>query len=333
MSEPLRLVVVGVGRMGRIHAVQMAGLDGIELVGISDANPDAAGSLASELGVELIDPAVLPDRDDVEAWVIATPTTTHGAVVSTALAAGVHVLCEKPLTLHPAEDAELAAAARRAGRVLQIGFWRRFSPPWSAAKALIDSGGIGRPLYLRLSQWDADPPPPEFCRPEASGGLAIDCGVHEFDLAEWLTGSTVERVEGHDLLIVDEAVGGVGDVDNLMAVLHLSDGAAATVDLSRNSRYGDDVRTEILGDSGALFVDTLPRARASLATRDGFEALPGSQVDDAMVAGLIAQAEVFHRLVRGEQLDHPDADASRRAVEIGRAVQASAASGKPVAVP
>ena len=319
--------------MGRIHAVQMAGLDGIELVGVSDADPDAAGSLAAELGVESIEPAILQDRDDVEAWVIATPTTTHGAVVSRALASGVHVLCEKPLTLHPAEDAELAEAARRAGRVLQIGFWRRFSPPWSAAKAIIDSGGIGRPLYLRLSQWDADPPPPEFCRPEASGGLAIDCGVHEFDLAEWLTGSTVERVEGHDLPIVDEAVGGVGDVDNPMAVLHLSDGAAATVDLSRNSRYGDDVRTEILGDSGALFIDTLPSGQARLATRDGFETLPGSQVDDAMVAGLTTQAEVFHRLVRGEQLDHPDADASRRAVEIGRAIQASAASGEPVAVP
>lgn len=319
--------------MGRIHAVQMAGLDGIELVGVSDANPDAAGSLAEELGVGSIEPAALPDRDDVEAWVIATPTTTHGAVVSRALAAGVHVLCEKPLTLHPAEDVELAAAARQAGRILHIGFWRRFSPPWSAAKEVIDSGGIGRPVYLRLSQWDAHPPPPEFCRPEASGGLAIDCGVHEFDLAEWLTGSTVDTVEGHNLPIVDQAVGGVGDVDNLMAILHLSDGAAATVDLSRNSRYGDDVRTEILGDSGALFIETLPRGRTRLANGDGFEALSGSEVDDAMIAGLEAQAKVFHRLARGEQLDHPDADASRRAVEIGRAVQESAASGKPVAVP
>lgn len=333
MLEPLRLAVVGVGRMGRIHAEQMTNLDEIDLIGVSDANSDVAGSLAAELGVESIDPAVLPDRDDIEAWVIATPTTTHGAVVETALDAGVHVLCEKPLTLHPAEDAELAAAARRAGLVLQIGFWRRFSPPWSAARALIESEGIGRPVYLRLSQWDADPPPPEFCRPEASGGLAIDCGVHEFDLAEWLTGSTVETVQGHDLPLVDEAVGGVGDVDNLIAVLHLADGVMATVDLSRNGRYGDDVRTEILGDSGALFIDTLPSARARLATRNGFQTLPGSETADAMLAGLIAQARVFHRLVRGEQLDHPGADASRRAVEIGRAVQASAASRQPVAVP
>lgn len=334
MPEPLRLVVVGVGRMGRIHAVQMAGLSEIDLVGVSDANPDAAASLAAELGVESIHPAALPDRGDVEAWLIATPTTTHRAVVATAIDAGVHVLCEKPLTLDPLEDAELANEAEREGRILQIGFWRRFSPPWSAAKALIEAGDIGRPLYLRLSQWDADPPSSEFCRPDVSGGLAIDCGVHEFDLAEWLTGSTVETVQGHDLPLVDEAVGRVGDIDNLVAILHLADGATATVDLSRNSRYGDDVRTEILGDSGALFIETLPRGRARLATRAVCEILPGSETDDAMISGLIAQAKVFHRLTRGERFDHPGAAASRRALEIGRAVQASAASGgQPVAVP
>ena len=286
----------------------------------------------TRLGVEAIDPEALPDRHDVDAWVVATPTTTHGAVVATALAAGVHVLCEKPLTLDPERDVELAAAARRVGRILQIGYWRRFSPPWSSAKRLIDAGAIGRPLYLRLSQWDADPPPPEFCRPDVSGGLAIDCGVHEFDLAEWLTESTIYTVNGHDLPLVETAVGEVGDVDNLVALLHLSSGATASVDLSRNGRYGDDVRTEILGEDGVIFIEMLPHGRTRLATRAGVETVDGSEVEDAMLAGLNAQAQVFHRLVSGENLDHAGAEASRRAVVIGRAVQESAASQRPVVV-
>lgn len=332
MLEPIRLVVVGVGRMGQTHARQMADLEGIELVGVSDSNADAATSLALELGVEAIPPDALEDRTDVEAWVIATPTATHASIVTAGLDRGVHILCEKPLTLDPIRDAELGAAALRAGRILQVGFWRRFSPPWQTAKELIEAGAIGRPIYLRLSQWDADPPPSEFCRPEASGGLAIDCGVHEFDLAEWLTDSTIDTVHGYDLPLVDEAIGDVGDVDNLVAMLGLSSGAKASVDLSRNGRYGDDVRTEILGEDGAIFVDLLPRGQTRLATRAGVETIPRSRTDDALIAGLEAQAQVFHRLVRGEDLDHPGAETSRRAVAVGRAIQASAASGGPVVV-
>ena len=329
MLEPLRVAVVGVGRMGRTHAFQMAALDEIELVGVVDSHPHTAASLADALGVETIPTDEIGDRDDLDAWVIATPTTTHDSIVTAALEAGVHVLCEKPLTLDPARDAGLADAAEELGLVLQVGFWRRFSPPWSRAKELIEAGGIGRPVYLRLSQWDAQPPPPEFCNPEVSGGLAIDCGVHEFDLAEWLTGSSVVSVQGHHLPLVEKAVGEAGDVDNLLAVLQLSSKATATVDLSRNGRYGDDVRTEILGEEGAIFIDMLPHGRTRLAGRAGIQTVEGSEVEDAMLAGLTAQVRAFHRLVRGEDIDHPGAEASRRAVIIGRGVQRSAASGLP----
>lgn len=332
MSDQLRVAVVGVGRMGRIHARLVSDADDLDLVAVADADPVVAAHVAEQLGSEPTDPAGLVDRDDVDAWVVATPTITHHRVVSAALEAGVHVLCEKPLTLDPAADLALGAAAREVGRILQIGYWRRFSPPWRSAKELVDAGAIGRPLYLRLSQWDADPPSPEFCRPEASGGLAIDCGVHEFDLAEWLTGGTVQAATGFGLPLVDPGIGGVGDVDNLLAVLDLSTGARATVDLSRNCRYGDDVRTEILGDDGAIFVEMFPTGRTRLATAAGVETVAGSEVDDAMAAGLIAQADAFRRRIAGEQIEHPGADASRRTIEIGRAVQASISSGHPVPV-
>jgi myo-inositol 2-dehydrogenase/D-chiro-inositol 1-dehydrogenase len=332
MDEPLRLVVMGVGRMGRIHAEQLADRPGISLVGVADAVPGTAAALADQLGIEPIDPVSLPAREDVEAWVVATPTTTHPDVVRSALSAGVHVLCEKPLALDLGVGSDLAMQARSVGRVLQIGFWRRFSPPWSTAKRLIDAGAIGRPLMLRLSQWDADPPPPSFCRPEVSGGLAIDCGVHEFDLAEWLTGASIERVRARNLPIVESEVGLAGDVDNLVAMLDLTGGAVATVDLSRNCRYGDDVRTEILGEGGAIMVDMLPHGRTRLATSSGVETVEGSVVDDPLVAGVLEQASVFARLARGEVIAHPDAAASDRALAVGRAIQTAAATDGAVDV-
>ena len=261
---------------------------------------------------------------------IATPTITHPEVVRLALGAGVHVFCEKPLALDPAESDALGTEAESRGLLLQVGFWRRFAPPWAVARELIAAGAIGRPLLLRLSQWDADPPPAAFCDPTSSGGLAIDCGVHEFDLAEWLTGLAVTRVTARYLPLVDESLATVGDVDNLVAILDLEGGVAATVDLSRNCRYGDDVRTEILGAEGALFVDLLPTSRTRLATSAGIETIARSQVEDAFAAGVVAQAEVFARVVRGEALEYPGSVASSRAVAIGLAVRHAAVDGPVV---
>ena len=331
MREPLRLAVVGVGRMGAIHARSLAARDSIHLAAVVDAAADVAGLVAGEIGASAYtSTAALLERDDIEAWLVATPTATHPAVVATALEAGLHVLCEKPLALDMTESETIGALAVSAGRVLQLGFWRRFSPPWAAAKRVIDSGAIGRPLMLRLAQWDADPPPPEFCDPLVSGGLAIDCGVHEFDLVEWLTGLPVETVAAWNLPLVDQAIGDAGDVDNLVAVLGLQGGAVATVDLTRNCRYADDVRTEILGEGGAVFVELLPVGRARLATSSGIEVVPGSETDDAFIEGIISQAEAFAVAVRGGVFNGPDALASTRAVRLGRAVQEAASTGAPL---
>ncbi len=317
--------------MGAYHARALAGSQSIDVVAVSDANEPVAAAIAAELGAVALTLENLESQPDIEAWLVATPTTTHPEVVRRALVAGVHVFCEKPLALDPEESAELGARAEKSGLVLQVGFWRRFAPPWASAKQLIDSGAIGRPLLVRLSQWDADPPPASFCDPASSGGLAIDCGVHEFDLAEWLTGLRVQTATARNLPLVDASLAGVGDVDNLVAVLDLEDGAVATVDLSRNCRYGDDVRTEVLGAEGAVFIDLLPTSRTRLATAAGTEIVADSVTPDAFEAGILSQAEVFARAVRGEHAEYPGAAASTRAVTIGLAVR-SAAAGDPVAI-
>lgn len=330
MDDKLGLAVIGVGRMGAFHARTLAKSECVEVVAVADTFADTARTLAAELDVDAFtSPEALLGDDRIEAWVIATPTLNHPAMVTMALDAGLHVLCEKPLALDHDVSLELENRASAAGRLLQIGFWRRFAPPWAKAKELIDAGAIGRPLMVRLSQWDADPPPASFCDPATSGGLAIDCGVHEYDLAEWLTGLRTERVTSRNLPLVDSTLGEVGDVDNLVAILDLSGGAVATVDLSRNCRYGDDVRTEILGDAGALFVELLPTGRARLATAAGIETVVGSESDDAFYAGVLAQADAFAGAVRGWNTEVPAASTSTRAVLVGRAVQ-EAANGGPV---
>ena len=331
MRGPLRLAVVGVGRMGALHAEKLAEVDSIDVVAVADAQLDVAERVAASIGADGYESLeALNKRDDVAAWLIATPTTTHPEIVEMALGAGRHVLCEKPLALDLAESERLGTLAAAGGKVLQVGFWRRFAPPWVAARRAIVDGAIGRPLMLRLAQWDADPPPASFCDPLTSGGLAIDCGVHEFDLVGWMTGLGIETVTGRNLPLVDRSIGEVGDVDNLLAVLDLEGGAAATVDLSRNCRFGDDVRTEILGEDGAIFVDLLPVGRTRLADASGIRVLAGSETNDAFVEGIKAQAQAFVEAVRGAPIDVPGAADSTLAVAVGRAVQRSAAEGVPV---
>ena len=271
MSGPVQLALVGLGRMGTVHAKALVGLEEIKVVAVADPSDDAraAAALLFPAARLLAEPADAFELVDAEACLLATPTPLHPDQVRAALAAGLHVLCEKPLSLDPQESLEIHDAATRAGRILQLGFWRRYAPPWLSAKEALDSGCVGAPLYMRFSQWDADPPPASFCDPAVSGGLAIDCGVHEYDLAEWFSGRRVVRVRAYAAPIVDASLADVGDVDNLVAVLELDGGAIVTVDLSRNCRYGDDVRSEILGSQGALLIDLLPAGRPGAARVEG----------------------------------------------------------------
>ena len=273
----------------------------INVVAVADPSADAraAASLLFPKARLLAEPADVFELAGVEACLLATPTPLHPAQVRAALGAGLHVLCEKPLSLDPAESVDIDHAATRAELILQLGFWRRYAPPWRAAKDALEQDRIGVPLYLRLAQWDADPPPASFCDPLVSGGLAIDCGVHEYDLAEWFSGRRVVRVRAYATPIVDESLAAVGDVDNLVAVLELEGGVIATVDLSRNCRFGDDVRTEILGSQGALLIDLLPSGRVRLGTADGMVDLDGVDVDDVTAAGVASQADAFAAAIRG----------------------------------
>jgi len=334
MTDPLQLALVGLGRMGTVHAKALAGLSEIDVVAVADPSADARAA-AEELFPAarlLTEPTDAFGLDGVEACLLATPTPLHPGQVRAAIASGLHVLCEKPLSLDPAEAMELHDAATRAGRVLQLGFWRRFAPPWRAAKDALDAGKIGSPLYMRFSQWDADPPPATFCDPAVSGGLAIDCGVHEYDLAEWFSGRRVVRVRAHAAPIVDQSLADIGDVDNLVAVLEMDGGSLATVDLSRNCRYGDDVRSEILGSQGALLIDLLPRGRVRLGASAGMVDLEDVDVDDVTSCGVANQAIAFAAAIRGTGPPGPGAKASARATLIGHAVRQSIKTGEPVDV-
>ncbi len=327
---PVKLALIGLGRMGRVHASALATLDLMDVVVVADPHP-ATPEHARKFFPRAETVSSYTDAvQRVEACLIVSPTPLHPEMVGAALDAGVHVLCEKPLSLQPSVARELANRANDLGKILQIGHWRRFSPPWREAKRLVASGAIGTPVWIRLSQWDANPPPASFCDPAVSGGLAVDCGVHEYDLAEWLFDERACAVRAWNLPLVDRSLAEVGDVDNLCAVLEFPSGRTAVVDLSRNSRYGDDVRTEILGEQGAVFVDLLPHGQLRVATGDGVRVVSDGHSSDATLDGVRRQAEVFAQIIRGAAHPYPNGIDSARSTLIGLAVAESAREKRTV---
>jgi predicted dehydrogenase len=154
--------VLGVGRMGRRHAENLRSLvPDARLVAVADLDIDAARRLAHDLEVEHYYGSLeaLAERKDIDAVVIASPSKFHLSAVQTAAAAGKHIFCEKPLALTIEGVDEAIAAVEKAKVLLQVGFMRRYDPPYAEAYKRIEAGEIGTPIIFRSIGRDREPPP------------------------------------------------------------------------------------------------------------------------------------------------------------------------------
>jgi len=191
-AAPLGYGLVGAGLFGRFCLEQYRSISDLRLVAVADVNAAACAELGALFGIRTVsDPAALLALSDVDIVHIATPPFTHSDLVLAALAAGKHVLCEKPLATGPAAARALAEAAREAGRVLAVNLIMRYNPVCALVKQIIDERLLGEPLHGYFENYAKDEPlPPEhwFWQREKSGGIFVEHSVHFFDLFEWWLG-------------------------------------------------------------------------------------------------------------------------------------------------
>ena len=266
----LQVGLIGLGRLGRVYARDLASrIPETRLSAVADTNPAAAKELAAEWDV----PAwydssqSLIDDPAVDAIVIVSPTHTHRDVVIQAAASRKPTFCEKPLALSLKECREMQAAVERSGTFFQMGFMRRFDPGYAAAKRQVDEGRIGRPVVFKSTSRDPFPPSIEYANPASSGGILVDMGIHDFDLARWFMGdvSSVAAIGG---VLAYPELGTVGDLDNAIASLVFADGRLGVVDLTRNGFYGYDIITEVLGTEGTVRVGYLRETPIVVMTKN-----------------------------------------------------------------
>lgn len=272
MSSSLKIGVIGLGRMGQLHARTLATqLPGVHLYAVAERDGQTRTRMADEFGVShaFADAHALFTLPELDAVVITTPTDTHPELVIAAAKAGKAIFCEKPLALTLAETRKVLDAVATADVLLQIGFMRRFDAAYQKAKRLIADGQIGRPVTFKSIGRDPFCPRREYADPAQSGGLIIDMAIHDFDLARWLMESEVERVTAEGTLLVCKDLESVGDIDNALINLRFVNGALGNVEVSRNAFYGYDIRTEVLGSEGALMIGAHQHTPVVLLTRAG----------------------------------------------------------------
>jgi inositol 2-dehydrogenase len=255
----VRVGLIGLGRMGQIHAAALASrCPSVDLVCVVDADEARAAAVAARHGVAWsTDPDHVFDDPTIVAAAIATPTATHADLVRRAARAGKHVFCEKPVSLDRSATLGALEAAAAAGIKVQIGFHRRFDPDWVAVHERILAGELGQPYLFRTSLRDMRAPPVEFLA--GSGGFFLDVTIHDLDVARWLVGEVVQ-VSAHGASVSGPAFAAAGDLDTAVVVLHFENGALGVIDGSRCAGYGYECSTEIMGSAATARVDN-PRAR------------------------------------------------------------------------
>ena len=191
MSNKVQIIVVGCGNMGSSHARAYHKLEGFDLVGLVDKNPEIREKLSEELGgidqFDDFDTALVAKKPDAVA--VCTYPGTHAAITLKALQAGAHVFCEKPLAPN-IEDAEsMVAAAKKYGKKLVIGYILRVHPSWK--KFIEIAQGLGKPLVMRmnLNQQSSGKTWQTHMRILESMSPIVDCGVHYVDVMCQMTRS------------------------------------------------------------------------------------------------------------------------------------------------
>jgi myo-inositol 2-dehydrogenase/D-chiro-inositol 1-dehydrogenase len=271
MADEVRLGLIGIGRIGKIHAENSARrVPGARLEGIADiVLQQEQESWAKALGVRLLsrDPQDILRDPAIDGVVICSATDTHADLIIAAASAGKHIFCEKPIDRSVSRVKAALAAVKEAGLTLQIGFNRRFDHNFTRIRELIQAGDLGTVQLIKITSRDPAPPPPEYVA--GSGGIFMDMMIHDFDMARFQAGSEITQVYAAGAVLIDPEIGRAGDVDTAVVTLTFANGALGVIDNSRKAVYGYDQRLEVFGSKGVAIAENDLPNRVQVSTAAG----------------------------------------------------------------
>ena len=324
--------VLGVGEMGKRHAENLRRLvPEARLIAIADVATQRARQVADELEIENAFASLeeMVQRKDIDAVLIATPDKFHALSIRIAAAAGKDILCEKPLALNLEDAGAALQEVSRAGVRLQVGFMRRYDPAYVAAMKRIEAGEIGTPVVFKSLGRDKDEPPMAAYASGVNGMLFYNSTIHDFDLARWLMQDEVSEVHAYTTTAIRPEVAKYGDIVAGVVNLKYEHGAIGNVESNVQAVYAYDVRTEIIGSKGAIFVGTLQRTPVTFLTPLGGQTVLSdhflSQFEDAY----LAEVRDFVHTMLTDKAPRVTGEDGFRALEIAVAAENSHLHARP----
>jgi myo-inositol 2-dehydrogenase/D-chiro-inositol 1-dehydrogenase len=296
-----KVVVLGLGRIGRIHAKNLQTLFPELALQVITSSETGRAFAEKNHFLEVGDDFEQALKDpEVGAVVICSPSNTHAHYIKKSAEAGKAIFCEKPLDLSLKVIREIDAMLKATGVPLMLGFNKRFDPHLGALKIALQAGKIGRPTVLKITSRDPAPPPISYIK--SSGGIYMDMIIHDFDTARFLIESEVVSVFTRATVQVDPAIGAAGDVDTSISVLTFENGVMATIDNSRQAAYGYDQRVEILGTGGMLQMNNIPLNTHQLFNETGAHQPPYLDFFlERYAAAYRAEMQAFIQALRQDQ--------------------------------
>ncbi|HEY2734743.1 MAG TPA: Gfo/Idh/MocA family oxidoreductase, partial [Polyangiales bacterium] len=234
-----------------------------------------------------------------------------------------------------------AEAARYPHLQVTIGFMRRFDPSYRDAFGKVRAGAIGRPFLVRSQTCDLNDPDGFFVRfAPTSGGIFLDCTVHDIDVARWLLGGPrATRVYAAGTVALHERLRELGDVDNGVAICEFEGGRLAMFYASRTTAHGNDTSSEVIGTAGALTIGRVPRAnRVEIHDASGIRSECTPTFFERFEDAFLNEAQAFVATVRarrdatGAEPDGATLADALEATRIGCALRESLHTGQAVAL-
>ncbi len=333
MTRRIKIAVIGTGRMGSVHARNIVRqVPAAELVAVCDIRLDVAQAVADELGIRrvaydyhelLADPAI-------DAILIASSTNTHAFMMKDVAAAGKHIFCEKPLALELDKIDEALREVEKAGVKLQVGFNRRFDKSYQRVHQIVESGEIGRPCILRITNRDPDFPAMEFLR--VSGGIFLDLAIHDFDMVRYQLGE-VDEVYAMGHVLLNEELKEFGDVDTDVVALRFANGALGVIDNSRKAVYGYDQQLEVFCSNGTALAQNEAETTVVKGSTDGFlAAKPPYFFMQRYAPCYVEEVRQFVQCVCDDRPTPTSGADGRAAVVLGYAAWKSLRENRPVKI-
>jgi myo-inositol 2-dehydrogenase / D-chiro-inositol 1-dehydrogenase len=327
----MRFGVIGIGRMGVVHARTLADHHGVEEVVLYDAQRDLAQRVGDDLGL----PVAASNEElfaRVDAVVIAAATSAHADLIHAAADSGLPAFCEKPISLDFKSTIAVMQHVEDAGIPFQMGFQRRFDAGYRSARDLVSSGSLGNLYVVRMAGHDPAPPPETYIA--ASGGIFVDFSVHDFDALRFVTGQEVDEVYADGSVVEFPVFAAYDDVDTAVATLRLSSGALGILSVTRHNPLGYDVRMELLGSGDSVSVGWDDRMPLRSVEPDGAQrpSDPYANFQDRFVAAYGAEMAAFIEVAQGRRSSPCTARDALEALRIALACQRSRDEHRPVRV-